>query len=933
MKKFKMTLLTLVAMFCLVFGMAFAVACGGDEGGNEGDTEYYTLTLTYEKSQGTVTASASASDKGYVKDEAVTLTVTPAENYEVDSVKIGDEGLNAGTDGKYSFKIGGNTTVTVTFKETEKGPSENALLLDAKYYGTYHDMAETDKSPDLVIGENGVFWGEDEVLLASPFEEGDTSYSVTVDGNNYFLYVHDNGQVDLLDAASEGPSFLKEGVTLGYTVTVNKLGEGTATLSPEKEKYDQGEQVTLTVSPAEDWFLRDVVINGETVSLEENAYTFSVTMDLTIAVTFLAEGQIPAEFQGAWKNLEDSADTFTLTADSITWAGHEVTLESIAVYADFFDPTPLGTQLTVTIDGDSDNTITLLYGANAVEIMWMGTEGYEDHYYVLGDGLALDSGALAPGAFSEVGGTGKLSVSDAGVLTIDGTAVKLYSTGNEYLFFNEAVYTLEIRNDNYVIVSNPADYLDSTNYIRDAISAAPHALLVGEWTEESGGKLVVNADGSTTLTGVDILTAIKFIYSDMKGATVLLTTSSGTTVESLSLNFNEGEWSFGFYLDEGMVSFSKAGEKVVLGEDWQSGYEYDGTDEYVDPTDRFIVNENGIALVNDFNAPIESSYFYGVKVSDTEYAVWINYSIYTLTLNLDQTISISDGENVLTYKPCEIVPQDVFSVTLQYDSDQGYVTLVDETPDGDWGDVYTFVKPAAGTTYPITILVTTQPGYKVKSVMIGDAVLTDENGNGRYSYSADGSANITVVITFEEAALEQLTISDTTLYGTYSGVDSMSESPVTKTLTIDASGVTFNGEIVYLVEKSSETMFLVKIGAMTYMLNIDASQGSISLSESLFTEDYYLTKDGGSTTTSLSVTISYGDDNYTEAMGTAAADKESYSDGDTVKITITPGSGYSVGLVTANGETLTVGDDGSYTFVIHVDTTVTVTFVADSPAA
>lgn len=103
MKKFKMTLLTLVAMLCLVFGMAFAVACGGDEGGNEGDTEYYTLTLTYEKTQGTVTASASASDKGYVKDEAVTLTVTPAENYEVDSVKIGETALNAGTDGKYSF--------------------------------------------------------------------------------------------------------------------------------------------------------------------------------------------------------------------------------------------------------------------------------------------------------------------------------------------------------------------------------------------------------------------------------------------------------------------------------------------------------------------------------------------------------------------------------------------------------------------------------------------------------------------------------------------------------------------------------------------------------------------------------------------------------------------------------------------------------------
>ncbi len=465
MKKFRKTLLILIATLCLALGAVFAVACGGD------------------------------TDKD---------------------------------------KNNGDETHDVT------QPTGDALILDTKYYGTYHDMAETDKTADLVVSAAGVKWGDKDVFLAEPFEDGDTSYTVKVGDDTYYLYVHDNGQIDLLDAQSNGPSFLKDGVKLEFTVTVtvNNTSYGTATLDPQKDKYTAGETVTLTVAPAEGCSLEFATLNGESVSFEENAYSFVVSTDTVINVYFLADGEIPNEFRGTWTNLEDSTDSFTLTATGITWEGHEATVTSIDAYVDYFDSTPSGTQLTVTIDGDAGNNILLLYGANAVEVRWMNGDTYEDHYYGLGDGK-LDTGLLAAGTFSEVGGEAKLSLSDDGTVSLDGTALKVYYTGTYHYFYNEELYMLSVINANYVTVMNVANG-DSVNYVRDSISATAHALLVGEWTESNGGKLVVSADGTMTLTDVGGLTAIKLVYSDLKGSTVLLTTASGTAVASISLSFPMG---------------------------------------------------------------------------------------------------------------------------------------------------------------------------------------------------------------------------------------------------------------------------------------------------------------------------------------------------------------------------------------------------------
>ena len=101
------------------------VACGPETnptGGNTGggiqsnpttqapEVKKGTVVLSFDNSQGTVTADKTNGDVG----QTVTLTITPNEGYEIDSVKANDKVLSGTT---YSFKlVEGENNVEVTFK-------------------------------------------------------------------------------------------------------------------------------------------------------------------------------------------------------------------------------------------------------------------------------------------------------------------------------------------------------------------------------------------------------------------------------------------------------------------------------------------------------------------------------------------------------------------------------------------------------------------------------------------------------------------------------------------------------------------------------------------------------------------------------------------------------------------------------------------------
>lgn len=101
------------------------VACGPETnptGGNTGgsttsspttqapEVKKGTVVLSFDNNQGTVTADKTNGDVG----QTVTLTITPNEGYEIDSVKANDKALSGTT---YSFKlVEGENNVEVTFK-------------------------------------------------------------------------------------------------------------------------------------------------------------------------------------------------------------------------------------------------------------------------------------------------------------------------------------------------------------------------------------------------------------------------------------------------------------------------------------------------------------------------------------------------------------------------------------------------------------------------------------------------------------------------------------------------------------------------------------------------------------------------------------------------------------------------------------------------
>lgn len=1038
MKKSRAVLLSLITLLCLAFGI-FAVACGETENNDDGDTTtYYTVTLSYDSDKGTVTKSDPASSKGYVKDETVTitvspkeeykvssvkendtvldvgtdgkytfkvagdttvtvtfeddtpapsvtyytvtleydaekgtvkksdpaaadgyvkdetvtLTVTPAENYIVDSVKIGDTALTAGADGKYTFTVTDNTTVTVTFKDAPK-PSENALLLDEKYYGTYHDMADADKSADIVVSSLGVFWGEDEVLLEEDVDAMG-NYTVTVGDDAETLYgfkANDDGTIFLFSFDfSVDKTFLKDGVKLSFTVSVTVVGDetwGTATLSPEKPTYEQGEQVTLTVTPAEGYLVDRVSVDFDSVSLENGTtYTFNVTKNTDISVYFKKDIPISAEFQGEWKNIADNADTLTIADKTITWNGHTVTVDSIDEYGftdpDTFEPVTLGISLTLTIDGTDRIVVTLYNGADAFNLSWY--EFSEDfmtpptehaYYFVKGDGRKVAADDLAAGSFKQLGADPQvtLTVAEDGSVTLGDQAAKVYYTGENYLVVvGGTAYLVNIANANYLTAAEIGAAEPATlSFLRDEFTVKPYALIVGEWTGENGEKLTVNENGTATLTGVDGVsdTNVTLLASSSDSSAFLVKTADGYEVAEFSGDYSEGKLNYYLMGNVLYVALSKVPDTLTLGEDWYSAYAYSG-DDLFPPFQKFVVNANGLGFVNRFNVLIDGSYVYGAALSATEYMFfvvdeWDGVTYYSLTLDAEAgTITIVDSEgDEYVYNKTELQEIENFKVTLSFDDDRGSATLNGQMAESD-GKTYYIEKTEGTESYSFTLSVNANPGFAVDTVKIGEDPLSD-NGNGTYSFTADGTAEVTVVITFKDAPLEPLVIEDTSYHGT-----TWSSESTEKKLTIDENGVVkFDGEDIYILEELYNG-YTVRIGTKTWTFAVD--DHGISLYTTDFTEEYYFTKDGGSTSTTYSVTVAYGNDPYDAAMGSAVADKDSYSAGDVVTLTVTVGTGYSIETVTANSEALQYvsaeGNVYTFTFEITEDTNVIVTFAS-----
>lgn len=228
----------------------------------------YAITVA-ESENGTATADK----KEAVKGEIVTLTITPAENYEIDKITVTDA---AGTeievkDNAFTMPAS-DVTVTVTFKAEEKS---YAVKVEAGTNGTASADKQTAKEGDtvtLTITANDGY--EVDTVKA-----GDVEVK-PVDGVYSFPMPAADVTVTVTFKETEKQ-------THKVTVNVNAGTMGSASATPTSAK--EGETVTLTVQAYDGYEVESVKIGDKALTGNEGVYSFTMPdADVTVDVTFRA---------------------------------------------------------------------------------------------------------------------------------------------------------------------------------------------------------------------------------------------------------------------------------------------------------------------------------------------------------------------------------------------------------------------------------------------------------------------------------------------------------------------------------------------------------------------------------------------------------------------------------------------------------------------
>lgn len=208
------------------------VACGPETnptGGNTGggttsspttqvpEVKKGTVVLSFDNNQGTVTADKTNGDVG----QTVTLTITPNEGYEIDSVKANDKVLSGTT---YSFKlVEGENNVEVTFKAKAVEP-------EVEYNITYtasEDYTVTNLATKATKGTKVTFniAVNDENKELSSIKANDVDCTLEEDGS--YSFVMPEGDVAIAIT-------LQTKVNLNLSITSDKQsykeGDGAAVL-------------------------------------------------------------------------------------------------------------------------------------------------------------------------------------------------------------------------------------------------------------------------------------------------------------------------------------------------------------------------------------------------------------------------------------------------------------------------------------------------------------------------------------------------------------------------------------------------------------------------------------------------------------------------------------------------------------------------------
>lgn len=492
MKRLKAMLCMLGAsVLCLCIGI-FA-ACGDKK---DDDTTYYTVSATFDDKQGTVTISDPANAKGYIKDESVTITVTANTDFVIDEVTVNAAPVQLDAQGKYTFRVAGNTTIAATF-----------------HYDVWEGATYTEETlGTLIITKDGMTLEGEPVVIDADFTHGlpDGEYSVTIGGEPYKVsfgtyitftkgyaeYVFDS--MPSTDFSAYAGTWMQYGSDQQFVITDTSAAYLNMTFDAYYTAVDGSHYVKYRRGIGKPMrYAFDFLDEAEKVIyfiMAGNYYLFTEDGNLP-------EIAFPAEFYGKWYN--ETMYTLAISADGGVIREYEV--EPFAYKNGILHVMYHEIHYTIEISTDSETgEKTLLMTSNSITYKFTPVKPE-----LLPTEYRAD--------WTQLGGTDTISVDSTGKFSYNG---KAYDTTRDerdmgFHFTNDTGKNtnIQVSSDSFVLWANDGTtvkyFTKNGVTLPDLAIAAETGLRDTTWQNTEGDTLAIDADGKATIKGekVQILTS------------------------------------------------------------------------------------------------------------------------------------------------------------------------------------------------------------------------------------------------------------------------------------------------------------------------------------------------------------------------------------------------------------------------------------------
>ena len=374
------------------------------------EPEKYTITVAEGIEHGTVVPDKTEAAAG----ETVTLTVTPAEGYELETLTVMNGETAVEVTNNTFVMPAGDVTITATFKESIVNYNLTWSVTPAEGGTVEIKAGET----VLTTSPAQVAAGTHITITPSP-AQGYEVESVKVNGTPLLTIDDDETGGEFgAPALKDFPGGISAGFgTYGfdmaedaevvvtfkkteYTITVTEPQNGTVV--PNATTANMGDEITLTITPATGYEIDEVtVMAGEDEVELDSDYKFTMpASDVTVTVTFKA---ITYELEGVaftaerhWATYYNGRDLAlpqgmkAYVVDAINGDATEITeipYIPAGVGVLLYSETAGENFTTVAYTGETDTYTSKLVGSNEAQEIAAGA-GYVlyNNYFILSDG-------------------------------------------------------------------------------------------------------------------------------------------------------------------------------------------------------------------------------------------------------------------------------------------------------------------------------------------------------------------------------------------------------------------------------------------------------------------------------------------------------------------------------------------------------------------